>query len=266
LSAKQQADLHGERFDRDAEAARRRADSALADAGDETARVRRLQAELGIRVFESYPEVGPLLQIQKTLRSHLERLVDEAGLIDIERFLTFNSTKRGPRIDDQRAMRDRLKAKLRKPEPEAPKPGDLPPSILAALQVFGPDKPKDTKPELRLADLQEKQVVVEAGLRDVHALIEDLRATAAYETARALQKRHQALCVDVFRAAQKLSEAAFAESSLREAFVAAGFRARSDLLPSAVAELPSTLLLGSESQWSSQISQFRRLLTSRGLL
>lgn len=269
LSAKQQADLHGERFDRDAEAARRRADAALADAGDDAARIRRLQGELNIRRFEDIPEAKPLLQVQSVLQGHLARISDEEELLAVQRYLAFNASKTGTTVDNMKVRRATLQKKLKADAPDpAPKPPrQLPDSVVAALAIF--NDPVQTTPKAqasRLVQLQDMAVTVGVGLRDIRALIEDLRTTAAFEVAKTLQKRHQTLCVGVFRCAQQLAEAFFAAQSVREAFTAAGFRARSDLLPSAVAELPVALMLGSERDYSSQLSSYRRLLQARGLL
>jgi hypothetical protein len=73
------------------------------------------------------------------------------------------------------------------------------------------------------------------------------------------------LLVALFRAAQKFAEAAEQGRSLRAAFTSAGYQARGDLLP-APSVLGAVLTLGSEAQWESQISEFRRFLQQRGLL
>jgi hypothetical protein len=82
---------------------------------------------------------------------------------------------------------------------------------------------------------------------------------------RLVQKAHGALHVALFRACQALSEIAEQERATRAAVAAAGYVVRSDILP-APAVLSALLLLGSELDHGAQISQFRRLLQSRGLL
>jgi hypothetical protein len=91
-----------------------------------------------------------------------------------------------------------------------------------------------------------------------------MRGDAAYDQAAALRKHHDALNLRLFRAAQQFAEAAEAERSLRTAFTSAGYPPRYDVLPGL--QLSAVLVLGNESDFSSQISSYRRFLEDRKIL
>jgi hypothetical protein len=275
LTAKEQAQRHEERFATEAAASERLGALARQPVEDETARIRRLQAELGIVRFEDLPAAKPLLAIERTLKASLQRIMDERDLIHTERYLSGAmgslgiAPPTGEKAKEFRERRDRLKAKLKvgTVEPPAPKADALPETITrAALEVFSPDKvvKEGPTPGARLAELDEMEITVSAGLHDVSALVRDLRGDAGYDQAAALQKHHGALSLQLFRAAQKFAEAAEAERSLRTAFTSAGYPPRYDVLSGL--QLSAVLVLGSESDYASQLSQYRRFLQDKGLL
>ena len=249
----------------------------LDDGADEDSRIRALQTKLGLTPFKDHADAKPLLAVVRVLEKNAERIKDELALISKERLLSGEmgfaqiSTPTGPRRQEIEAERDRLRAKLQIVTPEQqdqPKVGELPSSIKAALTVFdsGDEPPRFTPTRMaRQAELQSKQEIVETGLRDARVLVKALCDDVGDGQNRLAQKAHSALHVQLFRACQALAEVAEQERSLRAAMAAAGYVARSDILPSP-AVLSALLLMGSELDYGSQISQFRRLLQSRGLL
>lgn len=273
LTGKEQDALREERITREAEATERLTALARQPVEDETARIRRLQAELGITRFEDLPAAKPLLEIDRVLKANLQRITDETALIHTERYLAGSLgasgavPPKGPKAAKFREKRDRLKAKLKvgAPVPAKPKPGALPDSVVRALAVFESNTPKDRPAQgMRLAELAEMEIVVSEGIGAVRTLIDEMRRDASYDQAAILQKRHGELGLALFRAAQAFAEAAEAERSLRTAFVGAGYSPRYDQLPGL--QLGAVLVLGTESDYSSQLSQYRRFLQSRGLL
>jgi hypothetical protein len=255
-----------ERFATEAEATERLTALALEPVDAEAQRIRRLQTELGIVRFEDLAEAKPLLAIERVLKASLERIGDEAALIAIERHL-WSAPPKGEKAKEFRERRDRLKAKLKvgTVEPPAPKADALPETITRALEVFSDKAVKDRPaPGARLAELDEMEITVSAGLYDISAMIRDLRGDAGYEQAAALQKHHGALSLQLFRAAQKFAEAAEAERSLRVAYTSAGYPPRYDVLPGL--QLGAVLVLGNESDFTSQLSHFRRFLEDRKIL
>src|SRR5260370_9326530 len=73
-----------ERAGRDAAAADERATTAIQAADDETQRIRKLQAGLGIIRFEDQPAAVPLWRIHPALGSGLPKLDAENDLLHIE--------------------------------------------------------------------------------------------------------------------------------------------------------------------------------------
>jgi hypothetical protein len=275
LSVEQQKASNAERVDRDVAAGDRQQQGWLAARDADDARISKLQQSLGVTRFEDIPAVVPLLEIDRTLRKNLERLDDERELISVERYLSGAmsmagvSAPQGYRAQRFTEKRDKLRAKLQLAdvEPAAVKTGELPGSVVRALEVFSSaDAGKNPRTEeSRLVELQNMQIIVEAGFRDVRAMLDKLRSDAAFDQAKPLQKRHAELLVALFRAGQRFSEAAAAERDLRTALTSAGYVARTDLLP-APAILSSVLTLGHEADWQSQISEYRRFLQQRKLL
>jgi hypothetical protein len=271
LSAKEQAQRYEERLATEAEASARLGALAREPVDAEVQRIRALQRSLNIVRFEDLPAAKPLLAIERTLTTSLQRIKDERDLIHVERYLSGAmqglAAPTGEKAKEFRERRDKLKAKLKvgTAEPPAPKADALPETIVRALEVFS-DKPVKDRPApgARLAELDEMEIVVSAGIYDISALIAALRGDAGYDQAAALQKHHGALSLQLFRAAQKFAEAAEAERSLRTAFTSAGYSPRYDVLPGM--QLSAVLVLGSESDYASQLSQYRRFLQDKGLL
>src|SRR5258708_1690897 len=87
LSFEEQTQRHEERISREAEAAIAQLASARQPVDDESARIRRLQTELGIVRFEDLPAAKQFLAIERTLKSSLQRIMDERDLIHVERHL-----------------------------------------------------------------------------------------------------------------------------------------------------------------------------------
>jgi hypothetical protein len=275
LTGKEQFAAREERITREAETTERLTALALGPAEDETARIRRLQAEFNIVPFADLPEAKPLLEVDRVLKANLQRITDERDLINVERYLWSGALgpsgaapPKGAKAEEFRERRDRLKARLKvgTVEPPAPKADALPETIVKALEVFSPDKSVKDRPapRARLAELDEMEIVVTAGLYDVSAMIAQMRGDAAFDQAKALQKRHGELSLELFRCAQKFAESAEAERSLRTAFTAAGYPPRYDVLPGL--QLGAVLVLGNESDYASQLSSYRRFLEDRKIL
>jgi hypothetical protein len=276
LTGEEQAARYEERLSVEAEGAVKRAAWLLDEGADEDSRIRALQAKLGLTPFTDHATAKPLLDVVRVIEKNLQRIRDELSLISVERLLSGEmgfagvSMPTGLRLKEFETKRDALRAKLQvvTPEQDQPKAGELPSSIKAALTVFDSgDEPVRFTPTrmARQSELQAKQEVVETGLRDAAEMVRALRDEIGDGQNRAVQKAHGALHVQLFRALQTVSEIAEQERAMRAAVAAAGYVARSDILP-APAVLSALLLLGSELDYQSQISQYRRLLQVRGLL
>jgi hypothetical protein len=245
---------------------------ALSDAHDlEAAKIRKLQSELGIAHFDTHKEAGPLLMVQRALTAGLAKISAELDLIGLQAFLERHPGSNPEKQAENQAKVKELRTKAALPiddKPAPPQPGALPAEVekaLAAIEGGGDEYKPAPRRDVRRAELEDKRIHVETGIWTVLRLIEDLRNTLADEQQRRLRPAHGKLLVEIFRTCQQLAETAARERRFRSALVSAGFTARSDLLP-APAVLSAILLLGAETDWSSQISEFRRFLESRKLL
>jgi hypothetical protein len=275
LTGQEQSQLYEERLAVEAESAAKRAARLLDEGADETQRIRALQVKLGLTPFEGHIDAKPLLAVVDVLNKNLQRIRDELSLLSVERLLSGEmgfagvSMPTGPRRQEFEARRAALRTKLELvvSDPAPPKAGELPASIREALTVFDSDEPVKFTPTRisRQLELQTKQEIVEAGLRDAVDMVRALRDEIGDGQNRLVQKAHSALHVQLFRALQTVSEIAEQERAVRSAVAACGYVVRTDICP-APAVLSALLLLGSELDYQSQISQFRRLLQSRGLL
>jgi hypothetical protein len=264
-SAKEQDDLREERISREVASTAKRIALARDDYSNRFDRLRKRAADLGICRADALPQLAPLLQIQRSLKTGVDRVLAELDLIDIERYLARRTDNKSSR-ENLKARRDMRKAQLKISEPPAPTAGELPVAVQKALEVLAKNATiKEPAPrEGRMVELQQMQVDYENGLREIYPLIESAKSDAAYDEAIKLQARHAKLHLDLFRLEQLYSEKAAEERELRECFAHSGY-SRSDLLP-APPTLNVTLMIGSETDWHSAISQHRRSLESRGIL
>jgi hypothetical protein len=238
--------------------------------GAETQRVRAVQKSLGLALFADSPQVAPLFKVRRMLTAGLERTEAEADLIAIDHFLKNFAGRQPETAKSFKERRTRRVAQLKVgvADPPAPQPEALPPEVTRALEaVAARAVEKPPSPEGRLVELENMRAVIQAGLDAVHILIEQLRDDAKLEAAKNVAKRHGEALLKLFRACQALTEAAAEERAIRDAVSdATGGPARSDVLPGPGQILSAILLLGSETDWNSSISQYRRSLQSSGLL
>jgi hypothetical protein len=265
LNAQEQAQRYEARIAREAESTAKRTALARDDYGNRFDRLRKRAADLGITRADALPQIAPLLQIQRSLGGGLARVEAELDLISLERYLTKGGASPSHR-EALKARRDARRAELKIEPPAAPPAGDLPFAVQRALEVLAKNAAIKALPsqEGRVVELQQMQIDYENGLREVYPLIEAAKSDAAYDEAVKLQARHRQLHLELFRIEQAYSEKACEERELREAFAHSGY-SRSDLLPGP-STLNVTLMLGSEVDWSSAISQHRRSLENRGIL
>jgi hypothetical protein len=224
---------------------------------------------VGITPFHEQPAAAPLFHVRRLLTGGLERINAESDLLGIEQYLAGGASKTRSNKLRQEERAARLRAELgRDTAPTVQPPGEMPPEVERALAVLNDEAAAlkgPPKPAARMALLQDIKVIVEEAIRAVDAQLEELRRSLAYEQAVRLQKRHGALLLQLFRAAQQFSEKAAEEHLLRAAFTGAAYPPRWDLLP-APGVLGAILVLGRETEWESQLSEYRRFLEQRGLL
>jgi hypothetical protein len=83
LTGEEQAAVREERLAVEAESGARRAARLLEEGGDEYARVRALQAKLGLTPFTAHADAKPLLAVVDVLNKNLQRIRDELALISV---------------------------------------------------------------------------------------------------------------------------------------------------------------------------------------
>jgi hypothetical protein len=266
LSFEEQNQLREARLADEVAATAKRTARARDDHSNQFDRLRKRAADLGITRADELPQLAPLLQIQRSLKTGVERVLAELDLLDIERFLARRTDNKSSR-ENLKARRDMRKAQLKISEPLAPATGGLPVAVQKALEVLAANATikGPASHEGRSAELQVMQTDFEDGLRELYPLIESAKSDAAHSEALKLQARHQKLHLELFRLEQLYAEKASEERELREALVHSGYVARSDLLP-APQTLNVILMLGSEADWNSAISQHRRALENRRIL
>jgi hypothetical protein len=276
LSQAEQLEAGRQRFDAEAEGARRRADTAIKAVDDENMRLDRLMTALGVVPFESVPQAKPWLEIARVLRHNRDRIQDERDLLSIERYLSGGMSAsgvgapKGPKAKEFAERRDQLKKKLKVSTVEAPprQPDVVPPEVRAGIEVFAPIQaakaPKSY--ETRLAELSSMEDVVSTAIFVNTSKINDLRSDVGFEQAQRLKGKNDELLVGIFRCSQRLAEAYEQQRQLRAAYVRGGYTTRNDVLPGPEGLTGALLLMGVESDWNSQLSQYRKFLQARGLL
>jgi hypothetical protein len=199
----------------------------------------------------------------------LERLKTERN----GRILEYQLSGRqaNPKSTSDTDLRTRLAAFLRLPPIESTSttvptadPSESP-AIQAALQVLnGKTPPPVLDHAARLAVLDREIAALELGIRAQNEIVDDLADTLTLKYAQQLKPAWDRLQVEMFRAAQELSRAAGRIQNLRARIVQAGIKSRSDIL--ATPNVRAPLQLGTETEWGSELSTWRRLLEQWGLV
>jgi hypothetical protein len=235
-------------------------------------RIAKLAAELGLERFSD-----PLQEIDARLARAIEVARVRIEILTLERALygvhTPGQGMTAPLSDQKKkdfaARLALLKSKLGEPAGEpAPRPaGALPEQIERALAVADAQPaPKKVTPEKLRAQVVEDIDELEAGRRELGELIEENRKEASYQANLKAKAAHDELLVELYRTAQKFAAVAAQEQSFRMVFPSLNLTARSDLLPMPGHLMQILLLLGSDADWNSTLSEYRRWLDSRGLL
>lgn len=137
--------------------------------------------------------------------------------------------------------------------------------ILVGLAIARGDATEiPRRPERDLEDAFAEIDVVAKAVATQYEVVERIRGRLSYEAAAAKKPEHTAAILAVLRAAETLAETAAAERAIRLGLIESGFVSREDVLrPPACA---AVLMLGSAGDVNSQLEQFRRGLTDRGVL
>ena len=211
--------------------------------------------------IDADPRFAAASAILRTLEDGMRQIDREADALRVEDHLA-----RQP--GDARApmMRERLK-QLRSDtgRPAAPaSSSDMPASVSAALELLHGTRAPRRDRRAALRQLEEDRAVIHEGIIAQTVVVDSLRDELSTALARRLTDQHRELVLAQYRAAQSLSAATAAEMALRREVTAAGFIWKPELLPAPV--LRSALLVGTESDFDSEISRTRRQLEELKIL
>lgn len=146
-----------------------------------------------------------------------------------------------------------------------PAPASASPAILAGLAVLA-GEPVVPKPGLQeQVQLVDRQLaVLSDACRAQQEIVDAIRDEVSARYAKQIKPRWDAIVLSMYRDAQQLARSTAEFRDLRAKIVRAGITGNSVVLRAPNVRTP--LVLGSETDWGSEISTWRRLLESWGLL
>ncbi|HVA41671.1 MAG TPA: hypothetical protein VNF49_13465 [Candidatus Binataceae bacterium] len=220
-----------------------------------------------LRDDPAYAEAAALLV---AFRDQLALIERDRLIVDFEQHLA----GRAPESDGEANAQIRVRlAGLRAaaqgsaPAPVAPKSNAAAPSaaVAAGLAVLaGESVPVPPDHAARVGKLDRDHAAIRAAITAQTDVVDQLAGELTLRYATELRPAWDALQLEMYRAAQELSRSAARVRDFRAAIVAAGIGSRSDVL--AMPNIRSPLILGSESQYDSEISGWRRILETQGIL
>lgn len=219
------------------------------------------------RVFDD-PEYAEAAGLLVAFQSRYQRLEREKHRINLDRH--FRIRLKGEDTHADKPLRAKL-AELEAEPPLASPPlsprtaAASPATIALAIDILNgatiappPDYPD------RVAELDRQQAVIWQAIAEQQAVVDGIAEDLTYKFAKQLQPAWNALQLEFYRAAQRLAQVTRQVQDFRRATLAAGIRSRSDVLLTPNVRAP--LMLGSEDDWHSEITGWRRILESWGLL
>jgi hypothetical protein len=174
---------------------------------------------------------------------------------------------KGARSDDLRKRLAQNRAASPKKSEPAPAAGSLAPQVEIALALLR----NGTRPThlLRdhakmLAELDQDLDVVQEAIAVQQSLLERIAAELSLKVAENIKAKHRELVLQQFRSAQQFAAANDKLRELRQAVAESGHQWVPDALPEPVSR--AQLMLGSETQWDSEISRIRRFLEDQKII
>ena len=164
------------------------------------------------------------------------------------------------RLKLQELQRDPQISSLSLAGPDAPSgPVALGLEILNGKPVPAPMNVAD-----RVRDIDQQIAALQEAVRAQTEICDAIAATLTVEFATALKPRWNEIQLEMYRAAQELARSARRVREFRAAIVAAGIGSASTILSMPSVRAP--LILGDESDWSSEIAGWRRTLQVLGII
>jgi hypothetical protein len=239
----------------------------------EAERIEKIASELGLERFSD-----PLQEIDGRLVRAIEIAKARIEILGIERTLGGHAHVAGQgvtapmssqRKKDLSARLALLQQKIGEPATEpAPRPdGALPEAVERALGVLDakPAAKRETPEQVR-ARLLDDVDTLEAARWELSELIEAHRQEASYEANLKAKGAHDALLIELYRAAVHFANVGAQEQTLRMTLPTLGLTARSDILPVPGDLMQAILILGRDFDHGSSLAAFMRFLADRDLL
>jgi hypothetical protein len=225
------------------------------------------------------PQVTPLaddedyaaaVALLAALRARDERRQQELDRLALEGAFESkpNGAADGPR---DKTLRERL-SKLQAledywhQESTDPAPLNIPaPALARGLELLrGGDALPEMSRQERLDRLHREGLVLDDAIRFQAGVVDEVRDAKSYRMCLSLKAHHDAVLLTFYRAAQALAAITDREREFRSAVIMAGYEVRPDLIGPPFISAP--LMLGSERQYDSQISTYRRHLQDQGVI
>jgi hypothetical protein len=235
-----------------------------------------------ISVVDADPRIVPATDLLRAFQAKLEEVSRDREIAICEHFLRDKPVKPAGMIVDtklmtitdysqdtrQREMLAKLKRERDRGTPTAPAPPDpdiASKTILDGLAVIKgvPFVPPPAY-AAQIAQFDRQIAALNAAISEQTKLIEDLRDELTYEYAQKLVPVWNELQREFFRSAQEMARNFDRVQQFRHRITQAGIRSRPDILGQPTVRAP--LVLGSESEWDSEIRQWGRILEQNGIL
>ncbi|MGA8094769.1 MAG: hypothetical protein WB823_10955 [Steroidobacteraceae bacterium] len=196
--------------------------------------------------------------VLRTLGDGLAQIEAAADVVRIEGYLADKPSDARAQILRDRLARHRGTAKPQE-HPSAVS-ADVPATVREALELLrgGARHARRIDRKARLLQLADDREVIREAIIVQQGIVDGIRSELSERVARSVAAEDRALALEEYRCAQKLAAAAAARLKLRSSIVAGGYIWRTDLM--VPGPLRASLILGSESDFDSNISLTRLLL------
>jgi hypothetical protein len=224
-------------------------------------------SDIRIPDLRSDPRLAPAAELLAAFRAKAEQLICKRKRLVLERLLADRAPD--PRSSDDVTFRMQLAALRAEetPSPAAPTDPGIAPSKVAldALAVVRdlPFTPPPTH-EGQMAIIDRQLAALDAGIREQTEAVAQITGEITYEISKTLKPVWDEIELARYHAAEEVSRAERRAREFVAKLIAAGITPRSDVMGSFNARGP--LMTGSESDWGSEISMWRRFLEQKGIL
>jgi hypothetical protein len=214
------------------------------------------------------PRYREASRIDDELRTALQRVRDEIDLLLLEKEAERWAKPREPQSVRERMEKARLealRAKLAASAPPAPVQSSTGhgPAVEAGLAVIAGQAPEKQDRAKALIALRDREEVLDKACGAQGTVVGQTRQELSATICQQLREAHDELLQKQLAAARELARATDQERAFRASILAAGYELTSAIIVPAVR---STLMLGSEQDYDSEISSWGRTLKLNGSL